>query len=187
MYGLKRFDPAATRGGVLRRRAADCHSGARSLGPVLPLSPGRAERLGFEYYRHCTFSLYAAFNPKTGEALGKTAARNTGAEFVAFLSDSLANRPRGKEIHLIADNFSAHKRQPVKDFLEAPSAGSPALHSNLLIVAQPGGAVVLQDRTRCHRPRRLHLAAGLEAKTDALPPPIQPSPQDRKVEVLRSR
>lgn len=29
------------------------------LDPVLPLSPGRAERHGFEYYRHGTLSLYA--------------------------------------------------------------------------------------------------------------------------------
>jgi hypothetical protein len=28
--------------------------------PVLPLSAGRAERYGFEYYRHGTLSLYAA-------------------------------------------------------------------------------------------------------------------------------
>jgi len=45
--------------------------------PVLPLSPGRAERHGFEYYRHGTLSLFAAFNTKTGEVLGKTAARHT--------------------------------------------------------------------------------------------------------------
>jgi hypothetical protein len=32
------------------------------LEPVLPLSPGRAERHGFEYYRHGTWSLYAAFD-----------------------------------------------------------------------------------------------------------------------------
>jgi len=87
--------------------------------PVLPLSPGRAERHGFEYYRHGTLSLYAAFNTKTGEVLGKTAARHTSAEFVAFLSDLVANQPRGKEIHVIADNLSAHKSQPVKNFLEA--------------------------------------------------------------------
>src|SRR5258705_9051231 len=52
--------------------------------PVLPLSPGRAERHGFEYFRHGTLSLYAAFNTKTGEVLGKTAERNTPAEVVAF-------------------------------------------------------------------------------------------------------
>ena len=32
--------------------------------PVLPLSPGRAERHGFEYFRHGTLSLYAAFNTR---------------------------------------------------------------------------------------------------------------------------
>ena len=87
--------------------------------PVLPLSPGRAERHGFEYYRHGTLSLYAAFNTQTGEVLGKTAERHTSAEFVAFLTDIVINLPRGKEIHVIADNLSAHKSAPVKEFLEA--------------------------------------------------------------------
>jgi len=87
--------------------------------PVLPLSPGRAERHGFEYFRHGTLSLYAAFNTKTGEVLGKTAERHTSAEFIAFLTDIVINQPRGKEIHVIADNLSAHKSKPVKDFLEA--------------------------------------------------------------------
>src|SRR5271155_1814431 len=87
--------------------------------PVLPLSPGRAERHGFEYFRHGTLSLYAAFNTKTGEVLGKTAERHTSAEFVAFLTDIVINQPRGKEIHVIADNLSAHKSQQVRDFLAA--------------------------------------------------------------------
>ena len=34
---------------------------------VLPLSPGRAERHGFEYKRHGTLSLYAALNTRTGQ------------------------------------------------------------------------------------------------------------------------
>jgi len=86
--------------------------------PVLPLSPGRAERHGFEYFRHGTLSLYAAFNTKTGEVLGKTAARHTSAEFVAFLADIVVNQPRGKEIHVILDNLSAHKTLQVDEFLE---------------------------------------------------------------------
>jgi transposase len=88
------------------------------LDPMLPLSPGRAERHGFEYYRHGTLSLYAAFNTKTGEVLGKTAERHTSAEFVAFLSDIVVNQPRGKEIHVIADNLSAHKTKRVDAFLD---------------------------------------------------------------------
>ena len=85
--------------------------------PVLPLSPGRAERHGFEYVRHGTLSLYAAFNTKTGEVFGKTASRHTSAEFVAFLTDIVTHQPLGKEIHVIADNLSAHKTARVKTFL----------------------------------------------------------------------
>jgi len=89
------------------------------LDPVLPLSPGRLERHGFEYYRHGTLSLYAALNTKSGTVVGKTAARHTSQEFVAFLADLVANQPRGKEIHMIADNLSAHKTKRVEQFLAA--------------------------------------------------------------------
>ena len=86
------------------------------LDPVLPLSPGRAERHGFEYYRHGTLSLYAALNTRTGEVLGKTADRHTTQEFVAFLADLVAHQPRAK-IHVIVDNLSAHKTRRVEAFL----------------------------------------------------------------------
>jgi transposase len=82
-------------------------------------SPHGAERHGFGYYRHGTLSLYASFNSKTGEVPGKTAARHTSAEFVAFLAYIVANQPREKEIRVIADNLSAHKSAPVKDFFAA--------------------------------------------------------------------
>ncbi len=57
------------------------------LDPVLPLSPGRAERHGFEYNRHGTLSLYAALDTKTGGVHDKTSARHTSADFIAFLSE----------------------------------------------------------------------------------------------------
>ena len=87
------------------------------LDPVLPMSPGRTERHGFEYYRHGTLSLYAALDTKTGAVIGKAVARHTSAEFVAFLSDLVASQPRRREIHVIADNLSAHKTKLVKEFL----------------------------------------------------------------------
>jgi hypothetical protein len=39
--------------------------------PALPLSPGRAERHGFEYIRRGTLSLYAALDTHTGQVLGQ--------------------------------------------------------------------------------------------------------------------
>lgn len=94
------------------------------LDPVLPLSPGRAERHGFEYYRHGTLSLYAALNPRTGEVVGQTTPRHTSADFVQFLSTVVSAQPRGREIHIIADNLSAHKTKLVQAFLTA----HPTMH-----------------------------------------------------------
>jgi transposase len=88
------------------------------LDPVLPLSPGRAERHGFEYYRHGTLSLYAALNTKTGQVLGQTAPRHTSAEFVAFLEQIVASLPEGQQIHIIADNLSAHRTSRVWQFID---------------------------------------------------------------------
>lgn len=88
------------------------------LDPVLPLSPGRAERHGFEYFRHGTLSLYAAFETRSGTVLGKTTERHTSGEFVAFLEELIATQPVGQEIHIILDNLSAHKTKRVAEFLQ---------------------------------------------------------------------
>lgn len=85
--------------------------------PVLPMSPGRMERHGFEYIRKGTLSLYAALNTTTGEVIGQTAPRHTSEEFVAFLGAVVASQPRDREIHIILDNLSTHKTQRVRDFL----------------------------------------------------------------------
>lgn len=88
------------------------------LDPVLPLSPGRAERHGFEYYRHGTLSLYAALDVKTGKVHGKTAARHTSQEFVDFLEQVVRLCRPEQELHIILDNLSAHKTKKVAAFLE---------------------------------------------------------------------
>jgi transposase len=85
---------------------------------VLPLSPGRAERHGFEYKRNGTLSLYAALNTATGHVQGKTAARHTSREFVDFLEQVAAGVEPEREVHIICDNLSAHKTKLVDAFLE---------------------------------------------------------------------
>ncbi len=88
------------------------------LDPVLPLSPGRAERHGFEYYRHGTLSLYAALDVRSGKIHGKTAARHTSDQFVDFLGEVVGLCKPKQEIHVILDNLSAHKTHKVASFLE---------------------------------------------------------------------
>ena len=88
------------------------------LDPVLPMSPGRVERHGFEYYRHGTLSLYAALDVRTGKVQGKTAARHTSEEFVDFLAQVAGTCQPKQEIHVILDNLSAHKTAKVQVFLD---------------------------------------------------------------------
>lgn len=150
--------------------------------PVLPLSPGRAERHGFEYFRHGTLSLYAAFNTKTGEVLGKTTARHTSAEFVAFLNDIVANQPAGKEIHVIADNLSALKTKQVSGFL----AEHPTVHmhfsptySSWLNQVELWFAKIERDVIA----RGVFFAERPQAQAHALHPPVQQAAQVGEVEV----
>jgi transposase len=87
------------------------------LDPVLPLSPGRAERHGFEYYRHGTLSLFAALNTATGEVVGETVPRHTSVAFVEFLT-TVVSGVAANEIHVILDNLSTHKTKAVAAFLD---------------------------------------------------------------------
>lgn len=94
------------------------------LDPVLPLSPGRAERHGFEYKRNGTLSLYAALNVATGRVEGMTAPSHSSPVFVRFLDQVVATQPKRREIHIIADNFAAHKTKVVTAWL----AEHPRVH-----------------------------------------------------------
>jgi hypothetical protein len=95
------------------------------MDPVLPLSPGRAEKHGFEYFRHGTLSLYAALDVKTGKVHGKAAHRHTSADFIGFLADIVERNPPGKELHIVLDNLSAHKTHAVREFFERNPQGHP--------------------------------------------------------------
>jgi len=88
------------------------------LDPVLPLSPGRLERHGFESYRHGTLSLYAALDVETGKVHGRTAARHTSEDFLGFLGDVVHQAKGKREIHIILDNLSADKTKKVEQFLQ---------------------------------------------------------------------
>ncbi len=137
--------------------------------PVLPLSPGRAERHGFEYMRHGTLSLYAALNVGTGEVEGMTAARHTSQDFLAFLDRVVATQPKRHEIHLIADNLSAHRRRPGRPG-SPPIRGAHALHADLQLVAQPSRTLVREDRTGLHRARHFHVNGRSPSETHAVHP-----------------
>ena len=152
---------------------------------LLPLSPGRAESHGFEYKRNGTLSLFAALNTATGEVLGKTTARHTSAQFVAFLTDVVSHQPRGQEIHVICDNVSTHKTPAVQSFL--------AGHPNVTMHHTPTYSSWLnQVENWFSRIQRDVITRGIFTstkdleKTHALHPSIQQDCHATEVEVCRS-
>lgn len=89
--------------------------------PVLPMGPGRVERHSFEYVRHGTLSLFAAFDVRSGQVTGHPSARHASADFLRFLDTLVAPYRSTKEIHVILDNLSAHKTPAVDAWRAAHS------------------------------------------------------------------
>ncbi|MGR6924195.1 IS630 family transposase [[Actinomadura] parvosata] len=87
--------------------------------PVLPMMPGVPERRTFDYVRHGTVDLFAAFNVVTGEVVSKVTARHTAADFRDFLADLDAVVPAGLGVHVVCDNLSAHKAPVVQRWIIA--------------------------------------------------------------------
>src|SRR3954454_6615528 len=69
--------------------------------PLLPMTPGQAERGTHDYVRNGTTSLFAALNVATGQVIGKCFKRHRSREFLKFLKEVDARGPRepGVAIH----------------------------------------------------------------------------------------
>ena len=62
------------------------------------------------YKRHGTLNLFAALEVGTGQVHSKTTDFKKREDFQNFLDGVLADQPRDKEIHVILDNYSTHKK-----------------------------------------------------------------------------
>lgn len=62
------------------------------------------------YQRHGTLNLFAALEVGTGQVHTKFTDHKKREDFLSFLDGILADQPHGKEIHVILDNYSTHKR-----------------------------------------------------------------------------
>jgi transposase len=88
--------------------------------PLLPMTPGQAERGTHDYVRNGTTSLFAALNVATGAVIGQCYRRHRQQEFLKFLNeiDAQLERQPGVEVHLILDNYGTHKTPAVKRWFE---------------------------------------------------------------------
>ncbi len=88
--------------------------------PLLPMTPGQAERGTPDYVRNGTTSLFAALNVATGAVIGKCYRRHRQHEFLKFLNEIDSHVPKepGVEIHIVLDNYGTHKTPRVKRWFE---------------------------------------------------------------------
>ena len=90
---------------------------------TLPMQPGKAERRTHDYVRHGTTTLFAALEIATGEVTGLCRPRHRNQEFLVFLRHVARGYP-DQDLHLIMDNYAAHKHPAVKAWL----AANPRIH-----------------------------------------------------------
>ncbi|MBM4294410.1 MAG: IS630 family transposase [Deltaproteobacteria bacterium] len=98
--------------------AVDEKTGIQALDrtqPMLPMQPGRPKRQTATYKRHGTTCLLAALSVHEGQVEGRCVDRHTHQEFLAFLKHLYRKFPR-KHLHIIVDNFTAHKHEKVQEW-----------------------------------------------------------------------
>jgi len=98
--------------------------------PILPMQPHLIERRSHDYVRHGTSTLFAALEVATGKVTAACKPRHRHTEFLAFLRQierTYPERPEDEaagELHLIMDNYAAHKHPKVRAWL----AEHPRIH-----------------------------------------------------------
>jgi transposase len=86
--------------------------------PGLPMKKGRAGTMTHDYKRHGTTTLFAALNVLDGTVIGRNMQRHRHQEFIRFLNAIEAEVPAGKAVHVILDNYAAHKHPRVRKWLD---------------------------------------------------------------------
>jgi len=93
---------------------------------TLPMQPGHLKQRTSDDVRHGTTTLFAALEIATGQVTGLCQNRHRHQEFLAFLKH-LARAYPDRQLHLVMDNYPAHKRVEVREWL----AANPRIHIHL--------------------------------------------------------
>ena len=86
--------------------------------PGLPLKKGRCGTVTHDYKRNGTSTLFAALDVATGSVTGECYQKHTHKEFLKFLKKVDAQTDKDKDLHIIVDNYSTHKHEKVRTWLQ---------------------------------------------------------------------
>jgi len=112
--GLYREAPALAEQGE-RVMSTDEMTGVQALErkhPGLPMAPGKAERIEFEYIRHGTCSFIISRDVVTGQVIAPFCGpTRTEADFLAHVQDVVASDPAALRWHFAVDNLDIHRSE----------------------------------------------------------------------------
>jgi transposase len=83
------------------------------LAPSLPMRPGLVERREFEYKRHGTQTLIAAFDVASGKLQGVVGESRNEADFTAFLEALFSAGAPDQHWRIVCDNLNTHLSEGV--------------------------------------------------------------------------
>jgi transposase len=146
--------------------------------PILPMNLGRADRHTHDYLRHGTVSLFAALDVATGEVWGRSHARHTHKEFLAFFKQIEDRTTAGLDIPAVLDNYATHSTDAVVRWLALHlrwQAHFIPAHSSWLNQVER----FLAELTRKRLQRELHQCRATALRHPRLPqaPQRQPAPR----------
>ena len=201
--------PAAAQQDV-RTVSIDEMTGVQALeraAPDLPMQPGKVLRREFEYIRHGTQTLIAAFDVVSGKVIGTVGDTRTEQDYVSFLQSVFAVGTSTTTWRVVADNLNTHVSESVvrlvadlcgidEDLGEKGQSGVRAsmasreaflrdpnhpdrlsFHAQARFVAEPDRDLVLHPRAQAAATRQLHLKAGSEGAHRGLHRLFQPHPR----------
>lgn len=85
--------------------------------PGLPLKKGRAGTMTHHYNRHGMTTLFAALNVLDGTVIGPNMKRHR-QELIRVLNAVEAEVSASKAVHVILNNYAAHKHPKVRQWLD---------------------------------------------------------------------
>lgn len=142
--------------------------------PGLPLGQGHVRTRTHDYYRHGTVCLFAALDYLHGKIISQVAPRHRHQEWLRFLKQIERQTPKDLAVHLILDNYSAHKHPAVNTLAAHTLAISSPLHSDLLVMDEFGRAFLPRSEPGDSRPRQFLQRRGPQRSNTRLHRSAQP-------------
>ena len=127
--------------------------------PGLPWKKGRCGTMTHDYKRHGTTTLFAAMNAQDGSVIDVCMPTHNRGDWIRFLKLIDRRTPSDKQLHLIMDNYSAHKAPEVQQWLarhqrfhvHCPHQFFLAEHGRTLLSRPYREPSTARSVSRCHR------------------------------------